>query len=534
METIRQLPEPPRFEPYRPPPKRRRWLRWLLYAVGVSALTGAGLIAIFLYETNQIVSEFHSGDKQQVIDSVRPELGKEPRNQFPGLREAKTYLLVGSDARPGETSSRSDTTMLVRIYPKQKAVSILSIPRDLWVPIPGYGEDRINAAYAYGRAPLLIATLREWLGVKIDHFFQVDFSSFAGVVDEIGGVYLPIDQDYYHYNDGQAENNWASIDIDHGYQRLSGEDALAFVRFRHLDSDFLRAARQQLFIREVGRQLRGKTDLDNIGEIRQLVKVIAEGTTSDIDTREAINLAMTMKDVGAERIARFVMPGEGTSINGASVLLVSDDEKNDVVRAWDNPEKLFSKQRNKPRPPVSSQSETALLLLAGAVTKELGADRFAEIFGSLAELKSSKQEVDSARKKKKNIFQFSPVAPPGRLLSQSPFKHCIPESLPSGFSWPELAVRQYKLNGKLSLSAYATQSSGVSLTWMWTPWFAAPILDAPNDAVKINGRTYQIYWEGETIRMISWLDSGRAAWITNTLANQLTSEEMIELAVGCK
>ena len=188
--------------------------------------------------------------KRAVVRAVEPELHRAPKRTLVALPpepNAQTILLIGSDHRQrGGNGSRSDTVMLVRIQPKRNRIALLSIPRDLYVSIPGHGHDRINMAYHYGGERLLTRVVRDTLGVGIDHFVEVDFHGFKDIVQTLGGVWFPVDRRYYNKNVGTAETNYANIDLRPGYQKLDGAEALAFARYRHDDSDFVRAARQQL------------------------------------------------------------------------------------------------------------------------------------------------------------------------------------------------------------------------------------------------------------------------------------------------
>ena len=170
--------------------------------------------------------------------------------------------MIGSDHRysDGSSPSRSDTFMLVRIDPKRHLVSLLSFPRDLWVPIPGFGNDRINAAFsdgaqAQGSSPtkLALETVKNLTGLNINYVAVVDFRGFSDLVNDLHGVYVPVDEYYLHTkatNDASPiGERYSVIDVKPGYQLLRGPDALAFSRYRHTDSDFYRNARQQTFLR---------------------------------------------------------------------------------------------------------------------------------------------------------------------------------------------------------------------------------------------------------------------------------------------
>jgi LCP family protein required for cell wall assembly len=240
----------------RPPRKRRRrWVRialWSFASIFVVLLAGAGVVAYWLYGDYTRITQV-SSDVQK---------GEEALQNLPQANAPVTALVIGSDHRytDGSSPSRSDTFMLVRIDPKRHLVSLLSFPRDLWVPIPGFGSDRINAAFSdgaqlQGSSPtkLALETVKNLTGLKINYVTVVDFRGFSDLVNNLGGVYIPVDEYYLHTkatNDASPiSERYSVIDVKPGYQLLHGADALAFSRYRHTDSDFYRNARQQTFLR---------------------------------------------------------------------------------------------------------------------------------------------------------------------------------------------------------------------------------------------------------------------------------------------
>ena len=179
-------------------------------------------------------------------------------------------LMIGYDHRAGERGipSRSDTMMLVRADPVTKTISLLSLPRDLDVPIycpartstgrngPAEVIDhgRINAAWTFCGASGSLETVRHLTGVPINYLISVNFLGFIAVVNKLGGVWMDVDRRYYNRNVGTFETNYANIDLQPGYQLLNGKQALSFVRYRHTDSDLFRLARQQEFVSAVRQQ----------------------------------------------------------------------------------------------------------------------------------------------------------------------------------------------------------------------------------------------------------------------------------------
>ena len=163
-----------------------------------------------------------------------------PSVSVPDPGSAQTILLVGSDHRAGTPFKdvNTDTMMLVRLDPTSSTINLLSVPRDLKVQIPEGGAlvtGKLNAAYFYGGPNLLIKILQQQVfpGLKVNHVVDVSFGGFEQMVNAIGCVYTDVDHRYYN---NTAVTDYSSIDLQPGYQKLCGADALSFVRFRHTDS----------------------------------------------------------------------------------------------------------------------------------------------------------------------------------------------------------------------------------------------------------------------------------------------------------
>jgi LCP family protein required for cell wall assembly len=149
--------------------------------------------------------------------------------------------------------------MLIRADPLTKTISLLSFPRDLDVPIycgaTPSGTDRINSAYSRCNAKGSLLTIKHLTGLPVNYLITVNFHGFKQVVDTLGGIWMDVDRRYYNKNTGAYYNNFANINLQPGYQKLSGQQALDFVRFRHTDSDLTRVARQQAFVRAFKEQV---------------------------------------------------------------------------------------------------------------------------------------------------------------------------------------------------------------------------------------------------------------------------------------
>ena len=226
------------------------------------------------------------------------------------------YLVIGSDARPGETASRADVIQLVHVDADHDNVWIIHFPRDLYVPIPGRGEDKINAAYAYGRAPLLVQTIQDLVGVKINHVAKTDFEGFKQLTDALGGV--------------TVDNTQPGPDYPAGEVTLDGAQALDFVRERKqlAEGDISRGQRQQAWLKGIMRETLSPEVLLNPGRLNGVIEagtehtIVDEGLTGKVIRREAIGL----RSVRGGDIHFITAPfsGYGTTAEGASIDILDE------------------------------------------------------------------------------------------------------------------------------------------------------------------------------------------------------------------
>jgi LCP family protein required for cell wall assembly len=187
-------------------------------------------------------------------------------------------LVIGYDHRATDgkgTPSRSDTLMLVRADPETDSISLLSFPRDLLVEIrcPGRATyvDRINEAYADCQERGALQTVKALTGLDVNYLITVNFRGFVRLVDRLGGAWLDVDRRYF--NDRGGPTGYATIDLQPGYQQLSGRQALAYVRYRHTDSDLYRVARQQQFVKA----FKGQVQEDfGLGTLLKVVNTITD------------------------------------------------------------------------------------------------------------------------------------------------------------------------------------------------------------------------------------------------------------------
>lgn len=313
---------------YRLPIRRRPVLATLGW-IGFVVACLVGAVAMF---ANNYAGYALSNPENDSVDirGAQQVLAKEPE-RLPD--QPINILVIGSDARPGDAGSRSDTMILVRMDFKRQFVSQLSFPRDLYVEIPGYGSDKINAAYSLGGTKLVIETIKKLTGENTIHYvFNVNFNAFRRLVNDAGGVWLDIDR--YYFNDNSGGAKFEPINIKPGYQRLSGAAALDYVRYRHFDSDFSRIARQQLFLTELKRETRGARGIDNI------VDAVHNDVTTNMKSAGTLRKMLEFgMGVPKDRIARTTIGFTGLGMrNGQSVVETTDALIRQAVEKWKNPD----------------------------------------------------------------------------------------------------------------------------------------------------------------------------------------------------
>lgn len=278
-----------------------------------------------------------------------------PEETFPAADPlAQNFLITGSDnnacfdegspwagAAVGRENigSRSDTIMIVRIDPATRAAAVLSFPRDLWVKIPGKSNNRINTAYIKDDYSLLAQTLYDNFNIRIDHYLQVDFCAFKKIVDAVGGVSVPFDT--------QVVDPHVGLDVPAGCHLFSGDEALAYVRSRHLTavaadgtktqdraSDLGRISRQQDFLRRVLQRALDK-GLLNPSVARALLTELQTNivTESGFTIDDMLTFAGVMHDVPPDSIRQYQIETYGKVISGSSVLLQKQNDRMAAILA---------------------------------------------------------------------------------------------------------------------------------------------------------------------------------------------------------
>ena len=236
----------------------------------------------------------------------------------------KNILLLGSDTRTGAdaalvSGSRADTIMLMHIPADGKGVYIISIMRDTWVDIPGYGTAKVNAALNYGGVSLQVATIENLVGVKIDHVAEIEFEGFKSLVNAIGGVDVQVPFAF-------TSNVWT---FTPGLMHLNGSGALSFVRERYsfADGDYQRVRNQRAFLRGLYNTMKAKGALNNVASFQSAVESVSGYVRVDqgLNAMQIAQLAAPVLTSGDTSMHMTTLPnaGPGWSYDGQSIVLVN-------------------------------------------------------------------------------------------------------------------------------------------------------------------------------------------------------------------
>ncbi|MEO7198569.1 MAG: LCP family protein [Solirubrobacterales bacterium] len=498
------------------------WWRFLTGSVMVVASVATAVALSSLLALNSIAQELTP------IPGVAPFI----TTIDPG--EPQTILIVGSDERsntPGDPG-RSDTTMLLHVDADNEVLSLFSLPRDLKVDIAGnnFGEAKLNEAFTDGGIKKTLATVKNLTGLQINHVVNVDFQGFADAVDAIDCVYVDVDRDYFNDNSQalSAIDEYAAIDVNAGYQRLCGLNALDYVRYRHTDSDFARAARQQDFLRNARAQVPVKEVLPIIGNGdtgSDLLDIFTKYTSSDIrDSAQIISVLKAFIGVRDVPINEVHFNGSDTIENGIAYVTATDEQIQKAVDQFlgeedtaggpasapsDQPKKSKNSKDSKKDSRSSNESSGAGVVSAedASITCD-GVDKFSA-FGRT-----------SARRLKFPVYIPKLVAP-GSCYDAGSRQYDIKDE-------NDDKQPAYKMVIALNNPAVLNEYYGFE----GTTWTDPPILDNPSETRSIDGREYDLYYDGDRLRIVAFHDEGNSYWISNTLMQTLDEDDMLEIATS--
>ncbi len=486
--------------------------------MGVVLLVGAATALLARNEVSKVVAALRQNEAVKVSANILPAAPS-------GAPE--TLLLVGNDERPppksnpsGAVLPHSNEMLLVRIDPSKPTISMLSIPRELRVPFTRLNgqleENRINSAYTFGYeesggstsggVKLMVETLTKEIGVTPNLVFVTNFKRFKRAVDEMGCVYITVDKRYHHVNEPGGEQ-YFEINLQPGYQRLCGQEALEFVANRHESTSLIRDARDQRFLlavkaeygstlfenREKFERVIGKaveTDLRSEAQVLQLLELLVQSagkpvrqvpfhvqlhSTYDTATPREIEEAVHSFLRGTAAIAPHRLHGAGRPAHSSHAR--GHGQGHGAARA------------PAPAPALGlSPTSAATLVEARTIAPRLP---FA-VEAPRAQVVNGESEPDTVRR-------YDIRGPGGRL-----------------FPSYAIVVDQGELG-----QFYDVQGSS---------WSDSPLLSHPTQEIPVGGRTYSLYYDGEHLKTIAWREGDAAYWIENTLTNNLAPQQMLAIA----
>lgn len=460
-----------------------------------------------------------------------------PPIDVPEVEEAppgqpQTILILGSDRRWSDLKknnpqlarsnpARSDTILLVRMDPRQEATAVLSIPRDLKVLIPGYGINKINAAYTLGGPNLTAKTIKSLFGddFKINHIVNVNFSGFREVVNTLGCIYADVDRRYYHSNLGlPVSQHYAEIDIEPGYQSLCGQRALDYVRFRHADSDIVRAARQQDFLRAAKDQIGTSSLKDNYKELLKTMKRYTQTDKSLRSVKGGIKLAKLAIFSAGHPVSQIRFPAvySGDAETGEFVEASADTLqrlRDEFFHA--SPEIKKTERSSKARKEKAAKSSSA--------NKRV---KKAKLVGATSTGRTVVKRTVESHRLGFRLYFPSRLTPNGRYAS-TVNDASTTDPTPRVYTLRDRAGRKHRA---YRLVVLENLSEGSYYGVQGTDWKTPPVLAHPTSTVTVQGRRLQLYKSGSRLRYVAWKRKNAVYWVSNSLNLSLSNAQMLGIA----
>jgi LCP family protein required for cell wall assembly len=485
---------------------RGMWPRFVAAMVIVALFAGATTATAILLDVAQIGDDI-SGKALTGLDGIVVP---------PGAGKPQTLLLVGSDRRYADRkdkhNARSDTIILLRLDPDANAITVLSIPRDLKVTLkPGAAPDKINAAYSVGGPAMTARVVKKelsWPGhpFEINHIVNINFGGFRDAVNTLGCVYADVDRNYFNDNNPPVSSptDYATIDIQPGYQRLCGQDALDYVRFRHLDTDIVRSARQQDFLRQAKAQY-GTGKL--FSNRHRLAKIFGRYTQSDKELHSSSGI-IKLLDLGILTAGKPIQEIHFPVIFGTSP---DDPFVTAKRRAVHKAVQRFMDAAGAPKPKAEP-------------TKPKGKKKSpAGLPPGMVDATSSAQQQAALLKGHTRV----PIYYPRYITSTGSFQTPVQNVYPRAYrikvaGKPYPAYRMTIFNGVLG-QYYGVQG---------TTWRDPPVLRSPSESRVVNGRKLDLYYDGPRLRFVAWRTPKAVYWVSNTLLEDVGEKQMLAMAAS--
>ncbi len=495
------------------------WRRFAIASVLIVALSAGATTTIALNKLSTLANEVFPAVNHIAAPKglVTPEYNGGPQ----------TFLILGSDRRAHAKDSfdredppHSDTILLVRFDPEQGQTSVMSIPRDLMVNIitrsgATYANEKINAAYTIGAreagvrgASVLAAeTIKREVfpGLRLNGIVDVSFAGFIKVVDTLGCAYVNVDHRYL--GGGSLAENFSAINLQPGYQKLCYNDALEYVRYRHTDSDFVRVARQQDFLRALRDQISAS---DVLEQVETVAKAVGNAISSTFKPSGSLLLELAKLVAFSQskplRQVKFQTANVNLQQNGGSYVTSTPELEQATLNDF-----LHGRQQLQLPATASSHGHSQGHGHSHAHSSAGPSAASLDLYPSSS---SGQGEAVQAAVK-------------------LPFTVLYP-SLQTG-AGEEQTVRPYQLrdrHGKLHwayVAVWRENTNGGYYDFEGTDWLDPPLFDHARPET-IAGRRYMLVDDGAHIHAVGWRSHGVLYSVTNTLLEDLSNSQMLAIA----
>jgi LCP family protein required for cell wall assembly len=518
----------------------------MLWRFAVAAVVVIGFAA----STTAVAGLLQVRQITQYIDATPAIKSLQTSVTVPNPGSAQTILLVGSDHRAHTPLKdvNTDTMMLVRLDPSSKTINLVSVPRDLKVEIPEGGAvvtGKLNSAYFYGGPGLLIKVLQDQVfpGLKVNHVVDVGFGGFEQMINAIGCVYTDVDHRYYN---NTAVTDYSSIDLQAGYQKLCGADALSFVRFRHTDSDIVRNSRQQDFIRWAKAQF---SQDQIITEESRLLKIFGNNASTDHNlhtTDGIINLFDLVAFSAVHSIKQIPFPavplpcysgpplrGSAAAAQPACYVTADSGAEQATFHAFMTP------STTAPASPTSSPGAAAAS--AGGNAGGGGKAGHGGGGGGGGAVPGLSADVSDGQGQAKALGTLGvPVFFPKLIVAGSNYcsdhtSLCPVEGGATGAAYP----RAYLLHDRHGVAHYAYRMTleinpvlGQYYGVQGTTWQNPPILNSPSATKSVGGKELLLYANGSKLSLVAWRTPQAVYWVSNTLTDGIPNKQLVAIAAS--
>ena len=456
----------------------------------------------------------------ETVGTVADIIGKGVFVKSSDLRPASagsptTFLILGSDQRDKgaidyTNFGRSDTILLMHLDPSSGLWSEMSIPRDFYVHWKWQGvthDSKINEAFSIGGVKASLHVVTDLLHVPINYVVDIDFTAFDKIVDKLGCVYVDVDHLYYN----PPGTGYASINVRPGYQRLCGQHALDYVRYRHYDSTFARDAREQGFLRDAKEQL-GLSGL--LGHASDIVNALAGEITSNLPRGSAglTGLLETVVESVSGPVNQIQFPN--------NPLVLPDGEEDQTA----TPREIRTVVAKFLQPSVAPPQVAGIVAAARRATRhhhQAHGSAGSSFVPSAPRLVATNPSIATQAQALSPNVNF-PIVVPSLSLDTA---------TPDGFeAFSHYAVRDPQGHNHFGYRIDFSTGNAASYYGIEGMNWTNPPLFAHADHLRVNGVNYLYVNTGGKVQDVGWIAHGALYWISNTIFQDLTNDQMFALA----